>query len=104
MGVWIGRFAGATIMYKQLSENIEKMSRLLYVLELWVTIPTDTLVPLTIFAIDYSINNLTDESIYLPFLVVWVYSNKTKINNFQMTVENSEFPPKSALQLDNSQL
>lgn len=48
------------------------MSELLYILCFWVTMPSLFLPSLTIFAIDNFTNNLTDESFYLPFLVVWV--------------------------------
>lgn len=56
-------------LYSKLDENIEKMSKLLYILGTKTTVPAVTMPPLIIFTIDYFSNNLSDKYFYLPLPV-----------------------------------
>lgn len=60
----------ASVMYHELNGKIEKMSKILYILALNVTIPAAIIPPLIICVIDYITDNLTYESFYLPFPVM----------------------------------
>lgn len=60
----------ATTMYHELNEKIEKASKLLYEFGTKITVLAINVPPLTLFAIDYFTDNLTDESFYLPSPVV----------------------------------
>lgn len=59
-----------SVMYHGLNEKIEKMSKILYILALNVSIPAAIIPPLIICVIDYMTDTLTDESFYLPFPVM----------------------------------
>lgn len=61
---------GASVMYKNLNDKIEKMSELLYVIAFKLTVPSGMLPPFIIFTIDYFMGNVSDESFYTPVPVV----------------------------------